>query len=323
MKKLLTNILLLFVPNSKWRKLIRYNIIGEPFPNEWHEHLKRTAYGDKVVYMGQDGADVIYNELCKDKPSLICRYGTLEVGTMSQLIKNKKRKIQFENTEPMYINTGFFPITNYMLCRFASEMIEITKDIDVLGVWNLDEEFEATEKYCPDIKIVEMSCIIDIASINFEKPWTRYLKGKKILVIHPCAETIKSQYEKRHLLFDNPDILSDFDLQIIKAVQSIADEKENLPFQTWFEALEYMKEQIRMVDFDVALIGCGAYGIFLAHYCKTLGKKAVHMGGGLQILFGIKGKRWDDIGIYNEHWVSPSEAEKPKGLEKVEGGCYW
>lgn len=320
MNRLLCNYLIYFVPVKRWRKILRHRILGEPLPYEWYEYRRRTAYGDKVVYLGQDGADVIFNELCKDKPSLICRYGTLELGPLGQLIRNKKRKIYFENTEPMYTNAGFFPITDYMLCRFASEMVEITKDIDVLGVNHLDEEFEATEKYCPDIKIVEID---SIGNVTFEKPWTRYLEGKKVLVIHPFAQTIKSQYEKRELLFDNPDVLPDFDLKIIKAVQSIADEKERLPFKTWFEALEHMKEQIRLCDFDVALVGCGAYGIFLAHYCKALGKKAVHMGGPTQLLFGIKGKRWDDAGIYNEYWVRPAENEIPKGATKVEEGCYW
>jgi len=319
MKKFILNCVLGCVPLSSWRKIIRHKLLGEPLPNEWYEYRRRMAYGDKHVYMGQDGADIIYNELCRDNPSLTCRYGTLELGTMGQLMRNKKRKFNFENTEPMYINAGFFPITDYMLSRFASEMIEITKDIDILGVNHLDEEFEAVEKYCPAIKIVEIASIGGIS----EQPWTRYLKGKKVLVVHPFAQTIKSQYEKRKLLFKNEDVLPDFDLKIIKAVQSIADEKEDLPFKTWFEALNYMKDQIKLTDFDVAIIGAGAYGIFLAHYCKILGKKAVHMGGATQILFGIKGKRWDDTGIYNKYWVRASENEIPKGCKKVEGGCYW
>lgn len=319
-KKTVFNYLLGFVPLSKWRKILRHKILGETLPFEWFEYKRRTSYDDKVIYQNQDGADVIYNELSKNKPSLICRFGTLELGIIIQLMRNTKRKFHFENTEPMYINAGFFPINDYMLCRFASEMIEITKDIDILGINHLDEEFEVTEKYCPNIRIVELD---SIGNVTFERPWTRYLKGKKVLVIHPFAETIKSQYEKRKFLFNNPDVLPEFDLKTIKAVQSIAEEKENLPFKTWFEALEFMKEQVRMTDFDVALIGCGAYGMFLAHYCKELGKKAVHMGGATQLLFGIKGQRWDNLEIYNEHWVRPSENEKPKGAEKVEGGCYW
>ena len=56
---------------------------------------------------------------------------------------------------------------------------------------------------------------------------------------------------------------------------------------------------------------------------------AVHMGGATQILFGITGKRWENkydntVGkLINEHWVRPMASERPKGAEKVEGGCYW
>ena len=27
--------------------------------------------------------------------------------------------------------------------------------------------------------------------------------------------------------------------------------------------------------------------------------------------------------MYNDAWVYPDESYKPKGFEKVEGGCYW
>ena len=50
---------------------------------------------------------------------------------------------------------------------------------------------------------------------------------------------------------------------------------------------------------------------------------SIHAGGATQLLFGIKGKRWDECGFYNDYWVRPSEREKPLGYEKVEGGCYW
>lgn len=44
------------------------------------------------------------------------------------------------------------------------------------------------------------------------------------------------------------------------------------------------------IDYDICLIGCGAYGFPLAAHAKRKGKKAVHLGGALQLLFGIKGK---------------------------------
>jgi hypothetical protein len=82
-----------------------------------------------------------------------------------------------------------------------------------------------------------------------------------------------------------------------------------------------------VMEFDVAIIGCGAYGFPLAAHVKHLGKKAVHLGGATQVLFGIKGKRWlerDAVSqLINEHWVFPSEDETPAQFKNVEGGCYW
>ena len=65
----------------------------------------------------------------------------------------------------------------------------------------------------------------------------------------------------------------------------------------------------------------------LAARIKEAGRQAVHMGGATQLLFGIKGKRWDVhpviSGLYNDYWVRPDESERPKGAESVEDGCYW
>ena len=55
-----------------------------------------------------------------------------------------------------------------------------------------------------------------------------------------------------------------------------------------------MKSEIDKCDYDVCLIGCGAYGFPLAAHVKHKGKQAIHLGGTLQLLFGIKGNRWFD-----------------------------
>jgi len=52
-------------------------------------------------------------------------------------------------------------------------------------------------------------------------------------------------------------------LLTLKAVQTIANTKDDR-FDTWFDALDYMYNEALKLDFDVALIGCGAYGYPLA-----------------------------------------------------------
>ena len=160
-----------------------------------------------------------------------------------------------------------------------------------------------------------------------QHPWTYSLKGKKILVVHPFSETIESQYKnKKKKLFKNSEVLPEFaSLQTIKAVQSIAGNP--VGFDTWFDALDWMKSEIDKKDFDIALLGCGAYALPLAAHIKRMGKKAVHMGGVLQFLFGITCKRYEENDEFkpyiNEYFVYPDAKDRPKNAFAVEGGCYW
>lgn len=96
------------------------------------------------------------------------------------------------------------------------------------------------------------------------------------------------------------------------------------------QALDWMCQEALKIEFDVAIIGCGAYGFPLAVKLKQAGKQAIHLGGATQLLFGIKGKRWEENPVFgyvqkffNESWVYPSESEKPQKASVVEGGCYW
>ena len=195
--------------------------------------------------------------------------------------------------------------------------------MDVLVSWRVEELF-----FCDWIR--KKQTIRKKTMDTFyaqEVPWTAALEGKSILVVHPFAETIEEQYiYKRKNLFKNERILPEFsDLQTIKAVQSIAGEP--VDFSDWFAALDYMKNEINKKVFDVALIGCGAYGLPLAAHVKRMGRKAVHMGGVLQFLFGIKGKRYienpQSSSYINSYFVSPPDSDKPQNCNIVEGGCYW
>ena len=147
-----------------------------------------------------------------------------------------------------------------------------------------------------------------------------------MLVIHPFEETIQKQYLKRDKLFENPDILPEFELVTLKAVQSSAEAE--CEFNCWSDALGHMKKEISQKDFEVALLGCGGYAIPLAAYIKSSGKKAIVLGGLTQLLFGIKGSRWeasrpDIVAMYNEYWTRAGENEKPKGYKGIENGAYW
>ena len=219
--------------------------------------------------------------------------------------------------------SGFFPNDISLLEDYREIVLDALGSVDfLLRLRGVGENY-LVKKYCKRDVIFSGP----LGGWGVDQPWTRALKGHKVLVIHPFSETIESQYKKREFLFpSNPDILPEFELQTLKAVQTLADQEDER-FKTWFDAFEWMKQEIKSRDFEIALIACGAYGFPLGAYCKSLGKTAVHVGGDLQMLFGILGQRWESFTItkklYNEYWVRASETEKPKGADKVEGACYW
>lgn len=250
-------------------------------------------------------------------------FGANKLKTLNAQFKGKRSVWNIDVTLAVKNLAGVFPSTQEMLNKFSNLYLNEIKHIDGIGVWRfVPGESFLIKTYCPRAVRFDPEAL---DPYFFNSPWTFNLKGKKVLVIHPFSDSIVSQYQKRRFLFDNEMVLPEFELSTVKTVQSIAG--NNTGYKDWFEALEYMKGQIKKRDFDIALISGGAYGLPLAAYVKSLGKCAIHMGGSLQILFGIKGKRWDDnpptAALYNEHWIRPSETEKVKNAEIVEGSCYW
>jgi hypothetical protein len=77
----------------------------------------------------------------------------------------------------------------------------------------------------------------------------------------------------------------------------------------------------------VALVGCGGLAMPLALRLKKSGIAVIVLGGAIQLLFGIKGKRWSHHPVisefFNDWWISPSAEEIPGAATDIEGGCYW
>lgn len=282
---------------------------------------------------------MIYAVLMSSEPCMIARFGSTELSCMVNYVDVKNRYINWLKyiqgdvnqwwwnksiISQMQMWSGFFPANIPALEKFCELMIESSSEVDVLGSWLPSERLFIDKQQ--ELKSVHL----ELLNPYFSKvPWTRALEGKSVLVIHPFAHTIESQYKQRELLFGD-NLLPAFELRTIKAVQSIAGEKTQ--FETWFDALGHMKSQMDQIDYDICLIGCGAYGFPLAAHAKRMGKKGFHLGGSLQLLFGIRGKRWEDpnynpdynyAALMNEHWVKPSEEERPVAAKKVEDACYW
>ena len=291
-----------------------------------YQRFHRKKYNGKPIIKCQQANYLIKRMIEAGKPFLIARFGDGELRTSVHFLEKKER---IRAKYPKYIklaicnNAGFFPNDEKMIDRFSDLLLSSTKEVDVLAVWFNYLEDYVYKVYGP----VDGKCITlrDLEPFWFDEPWSQALSGKKVLVIHPFSETIKTQYERRTKLFSNRGVLPSFKLITLKSVQSIGGKSDS--YNNWFEALEDMYKKAVQIDFDIAIIGCGAYGLPLGAKLKKIGKMVIHLGGVTQFLFGIKGKRWDEkpeySHFYNEYWVRPGESDRPKEAGSVENGCYW
>jgi len=303
--------------------------------------IKKTSF-ILNIHEAEIVSNRIYNSLISDKPCMIGRFGATESNILKNYISiNSKHRsvLDFISNKcaPWWWNkniltnfqmwSGFFPLDTLLVERYCKLVLSDIPEVNILGTWTADKKL--CEEQLVNASKVKFEYLEPFFSTN---PWTKALEGKKILVIHPFEDTIKSQYKKREFLFKD-NLLPKFELKVIKAVQTVAGEKSE--FKNWFEALEHMKKQMDDIDYDIALIGCGAYGFNLAAHAKRMGKKGFHLGGVLQILFGIIGKRWENpkqangvyLTLFNKHWVRPANNEKPvlvrQGSSLIEKNTYW
>ena len=291
-------------------------------------------YSRRKVYHNVDANDLIWKAIQENKPFFAGRLGLFELAAMRAFEFSNEKNYEL-TIKQIYECAGFFPQDVALGQRFLSEMKESMQEVDVLAC---SKQF--AENYFMNAYMDKAACGAESFEImepwRYERPWSEALKGKKVLVVHPFDESIRQQYEKRDKIFIGTQILPEFELITYKSLQTTGDLKDER-FETWFDALEYMHQEIQKIDYDIALLGCGAYGFPLAARLKRDGKQAIHMGGVLQILFGVMGKRWDGTGpnskthkmqpeiakYYNEYWTYPKQSETPISASRVEYGPYW
>jgi hypothetical protein len=277
----------------------------------------------------EEGSVAVRDELTRGRPLLVGRLGSSELACVSFYTRWRAGRgvsppYPRELRRVMRVNAGVFPIDDRSLDRFSEVFLAAVSQVDVMGVWFNRNEHRIVERYCPEARLVHLEALNPVLRKN---PWSTALAGRTVLVVHPFAHTIESQYRtNRTRLFADPDVLPEFTLKTIQAVQSGAG--GSCAYEEWFGALDAMRRRIAGTDFDVAIIGAGAYGLPLAADVKEMGRQAVHLGGATQLLFGVRGRRWEVESeefapLFNEYWVRPSAQETPSGSEQIEGGCYW
>ncbi len=293
-----------------------------------HLHIpinKKAYYGKKILSI-EETNKTLERLILSGVPFAAGRIGGTELKAMiAGQPQNKSLKKRSEARSLLICLSGFFGEMDEF-DRFVCLMQNSLKSMDMIGVWyNQMEDYMLHHYGGKDLLLGRLKGLEPWYCPR--EPWTRCLKGKRVVCIHPFEESITEQYKKREQLFPGTEILPEFELRCVKAVQTLYGQEDER-FPSWFDALDYMFEETMKEEFDVALVACGAYGLPLAARLRDAGKQAVHVGGALQLLFGVRGARWEDLAelkpYYNEAWTYPLASEHLKTDSKgVENGCYW
>jgi hypothetical protein len=289
--------------------------------------FERAKFIGVPILDPQAGNDRISESLLQGRPQALGKMGASELGGLRRFEGNRDAQGLCHNwglhRTRLNVNAGVYPDDDAALSRFCATYSQTLGDFDYMAVWFHRGERRLVTKFAPNATLMSLTAL---EPFYHHRPWSQHLARKRVLVISPFTETIKSQYSRRELIWRSmPGVLPTFELDTLRCPLSAALVQPTFP--NWFEALNAMQAEMDRRSYDVLIVGAGAWSLPLVAHAKRHGKWAIHLGGGAQILFGVRGKRWDDNSflqsVYNDAWVRPCDADRPDTFRRIENGCYW
>ena len=257
---------------------------------------------------------------------------------------------------------GIHPNTKEGFMNFVRIYLEAIKSMNIIASWNerlINVEEYIWRNYIVNSKqslanvansglINETLGIVELTTLESfyterQYWWQNLYENKTILVITPFTKSIQKQLDNRENVFRGKwkGFWSDkISFKFIKFPHpynvSSKEDKVKYPESNAELLLKFQKEIDEVYNsvgsFDIALIGAGGNSILLCDYIKRVkGKSAFHLGGGLQMMFGVYGNRWDPkfnnsqfLKEYiNDSWIRPIPEEVPPEYKKQENGAYF
>jgi len=290
------------------------------------------------ILEGAEGFDAVAKQMLGPQPAGIGKLGTIELQLAYFRFKTKNSQenqlVPEQMLVPLTRNAGMFPPTSEVAIKMADELLKSLLHMTCLSPWGgipqTLELYSIRARQATHVGLQNLECF---HTSNPTLRWTANLKpGTKVLIISPFSKTIQQQVPKLPQIWPGlwaPDLIfKTITCPLSYGVQD-ADTQHFMRLK-WTDSLgllEDLKTQMDNTDYDVVLVGAGIYSLPLVAHAKQRGKKGIHLGGGTQLFFGIRGGRWDEMKefqpFFNEHWTRPAIEERPANFQMVERGCYW
>lgn len=233
-------------------------------------------------------------------------------------------------------NAGLWPRSE--LESWVFHMIyEVLPYMDGMVEWNVGTaEKDILNEYSPKSFRMVLRALEPYYQSKPDKQWTS-VTPSHIAVMSPFSKSISIQvqkglsnvWEKQPNIWSYQPKVSTIRTGCSPALDTTgpAAWSPSIIRNGWKAAVEDSVSRVLETDAHFILVGCGALSLPIVAALKKAGRIAIHLGGATQILFGIRGRRWDTHSIiskfYGSAWISPSIDERPQNASHIEGGCYW
>ena len=287
--------------------------------------------------MSVEAAASVMCNLVKGETFFVGRNGTIELETLLFYMKNRGTGEAYPKhmLDRLERHAGVWPATLASVDAWAKEYVNSLYLLDAAAAgWFkplANDELEMMAKLAPQATLMPLRAL---EPYYVEPPlrWSAALAGKKVAVVTSFAVTAQGQIGKR--LWDAQESLlppttewSFIRSGYCPSVAGAAPCGWPEGINSWQAAVEHLVDAVRFTGASVALIGCGGIGMLVAARLRRIGVSAIVMGGAVQVLFGIRGRRWQTHPVIGDFWtydwVAPSEEETPDAARSIEGGCYW
>jgi hypothetical protein len=249
------------------------------------------------------------------------------------------------------IEMGIYPLEgSYFYKVVIPETLKATSKADILGFVDCEKTLHLKKGIQNFVGIQPAFFGIDFEVLNpialllkdlpglgsvYSDPWMSSLKNKKVLVISSHYESILSQWKHIDKVWgENLRNVAPFELAgvIRSPFHPLLDDRQYPNCNEWHQTVEYIKREMELVDFDVLLVGSAATAPLFAAHAKKMGKVGIHVGGSIQLFFGIKGFRWEKVegykqwvSFYNDSWIYPLPQDRMQKNSQMIESCmaYW
>lgn len=268
------------------------------------------------------GNQVIVDLLQQNKPFCVGRLSGA-LSTISMAV-DKRQNPHASSVRDAITNDGMYHNNNDELLQLIENYIDGIQSADYLACFPhlvVEEQKHFLNKF-DHIKAIHNRSLEPF--YTDQTPWTKSLGDYRVLVVSSHTTSYGKQIADDNL----PAIWNKGQqFELYKSYNTLANNK---PHENCIETLNVMKDDINKLDFDVAVLSCGGYGLMLCDHIKNeLKRSCIYIGGALQLLFGVLGRRWISNALVRErlndfnNFIFPVDEDRITGLETIESGCYW